>query len=279
MDAWDRDAPDSIVRDADPQMLRELVTTPVPRPCWRRNGLGLWADTFVFGASRSFSAKPHFGSNNHNATAAKVDDRYIPQGQRNRVPIKGKAMLSFLAIDRGFTTSRLRKNARLANELRIAAGIKVAGSPQEMRRDFLGGATILPRNEATRVCVMSLCLLAPMLRGEAPAQELTGVPRSDDPRDQAPNASQPSTRLVTRTNTTTATDLPPLPDIDSDQPSQKPGGTAQPSARRIVPGVSPNEVQRALDAGAGAGGVSLPRSAENAASQVQLQQGPSNREC
>ncbi len=41
-----------------------------------------------------------------------------------------------------------------------------------------------------------------------------------------------------------------------------------------MPGVSPNEVQRALDAGAGAGGVSLPRSAENAASQVQLQQGP-----
>jgi hypothetical protein len=33
--------------------------------------------------------------------AAQVDDRYIPQGRRNRVPIKGKAMLSFLAIDRG----------------------------------------------------------------------------------------------------------------------------------------------------------------------------------
>ena len=188
-------------------------------------------------------------------------------------------MLSFLAIDRGFTTSRLRKNARLANELRIAAVIKVAGSPQEMRRDFLGGATILPRNEATRVCVMSLCLLAPMLRGEATAQELTGVPRSDDPRDQAPNASQPSTRLVTRTNTTTATDLPPLPETDSDQPSQKPARTARPSARGVVPGVAPNEVQRALDAGAGAGGVSLPRSAENAASQVQLQQGPTTGEC
>ena len=41
-----------------------------------------------------------------------------------------------------------------------------------------------------------------------------------------------------------------------------------------MPGVSPNEVQRALDAGAGAGGVSLPRSAENAANRVQLQQAP-----
>jgi len=182
--------------------------------------------------------------------------------------------LSFPAIDRGFAKSRLRKNATLANELRIAAVIKMAGSPQEMRRDFLGGATILPRNEVTRVSVMSLCLLAPMLRGQAPAQELTGVPRSADPRDLAPNASQPTTRLVSRKYTTTATNLPPLPDIDSDQPSQKPGGTAQPSARRLIPGVSPNEVQRALDAGAGAGGVSLPRSAENAASQVQLQQAP-----
>ncbi len=132
----------------------------------------------------------------------------------------------------------------------------------------------MPRNEATRVCVMSLYLLAPMLRGEAPAQELTGVPRSEDPRDLAPNASQPSIRLVTRKKTTTATNLPPLPDIDSDQPPQKPGGTAQPSARRLVPGVSPNEVQRALDAGAGAGGVTLPRSAENAPSQVQLQLAP-----
>ena len=121
---------------------------------------------------------------------------------------------------------------------------------------------------------MSLYLLAPMLRGEAPAQELTGVPRSEDPRDLAPNASQPSIRHVTRKKTTTATNLPPLPGIDSDQPPQKPGGTAQPSARHLVPGVSPNEVQRALDAGAGAGGVSLPRSAENAPSQVQLQQAP-----
>ena len=71
---------------------------------------------------------------------------------------------------------------------------------------------------------------APMLRGEAPAQELTGMPRSEDPRDLAPNASQPSIRHVTRKKTTTATNLPPLPGIDSDQPPQKPGGTAQPSA-------------------------------------------------
>jgi hypothetical protein len=52
-----------------------------------------------------------------------VDDRYIPQGQRNRVPIKEKAKLSLPAIERGFITSRLRENARPANELRIAAGI------------------------------------------------------------------------------------------------------------------------------------------------------------
>ena len=88
-----------------------------------------------------------------------------------------------------------------------------------------------------------------------------------------PNASQPSIRLVTRTNTTTATNLPPLPDIDSDQPPQKPAGPPRPlrvvSAWRLA-----HEVQRALDAGAGAGGVSLPRSAENAASQVQLQLAP-----
>jgi hypothetical protein len=38
------------------------------------------------------------------------------------MPIKGKAMLSFPAKDRGFSTSRCRKNAGLANELRIAAG-------------------------------------------------------------------------------------------------------------------------------------------------------------
>jgi hypothetical protein len=41
-------------------------------------------------------------------------------------------MLSFRAMDRGFTTSRCRENTGLANELRIAAGILVAGSPQEM---------------------------------------------------------------------------------------------------------------------------------------------------
>jgi hypothetical protein len=39
------------------------------------------------------------------------------------MPIKGKAMLSLLAMDRGLATSRCRKNAGLANELRIAAGI------------------------------------------------------------------------------------------------------------------------------------------------------------
>jgi hypothetical protein len=55
--------------------------------------------------------------------SAKADNRYIPQGQRNRMPIKGKAMLSLLAMDRGLATSRCRKNAGLANELRIAAGI------------------------------------------------------------------------------------------------------------------------------------------------------------
>jgi hypothetical protein len=32
-------------------------------------------------------------------------DRYIPQDQRNRLPIKGKAMLSFPAIDRGRDTT------------------------------------------------------------------------------------------------------------------------------------------------------------------------------
>ena len=90
----------------------------------------------------------------------------------------------------------------------------------------------------------------------------------------SPNASQPSNRPTSRPNTITATDLFAQLDIDSDQSSQRTGGTAQPSARGIVPGLTPNELQRALDAGAGAGGVSLPRSAENAPSQVQLQQGP-----
>ena len=140
------------------------------------------------------------------------------------------------------------------------------------------------RNEATRVCVMSLCLLALMPRGDAPAQELARLPRSEDPREPARDPSRPSTRLVTIESTTTATDLPPLPDDDddlpplpddlSDQPPNTTGAAAGPSRRGIVPGVSINEVQRALNAGAGAGGVSLPRSAENAASQVQLQQGP-----
>jgi Putative beta-barrel porin-2, OmpL-like. bbp2 len=112
-----------------------------------------------------------------------------------------------------------------------------------------------------------------ILRGEATAQELTGLPRSDDAR-AAPSVGQPSTSLVARTNPTTAIDLPPLPETESDQSPQEPARTGRASARRVVPGVAPNEVQRALDAGAGAGGVSLPRSAENAASQVQLQQGP-----
>jgi hypothetical protein len=39
------------------------------------------------------------------------------------MPIKAKAMLSLLAMGRGFTTSRFRKDAGLANELRLAAGI------------------------------------------------------------------------------------------------------------------------------------------------------------
>jgi Putative beta-barrel porin-2, OmpL-like. bbp2 len=136
----------------------------------------------------------------------------------------------------------------------------------------------LPRHTATRVCATSLCLLASLVQGYATADDLTGVPRADDPRDRAPNASGPSTRQVARANTTPTTkppDLPPLPDFDSDQPSQGATGAGRPSARRVVPGVAPNEVQQALDAGAGAGGVSLPRSAENAATQVQLQLGPS----
>jgi Putative beta-barrel porin-2, OmpL-like. bbp2 len=121
---------------------------------------------------------------------------------------------------------------------------------------------------------MSLCLLASLLRGETTAQELTAIPRPDDPRDQPRNASQPSTRLATRDSAATATDLPPLPDIALDPAAPDSSGSPPPSARRTVRGVTPSDVQRALDAGAGAGGVSLPRSAENAASQVQLQQGP-----
>jgi hypothetical protein len=113
-----------------------------------------------------------------------------------------------------------------------------------------------------------------MLRGEAAAEELTGVPRSDATSGQAPDASQPSTRPVTPNDTTTATNPQPLPEIDADRPSGQPVRPARPSPNGFVPGVAPNEVQRALDAGAGAGGVSLPRAAENAASQVQLQQGP-----
>ena len=103
----------------------------------------------------------------------------------------------------------------------VSGRIKVAGSPQEIRRDFLGGVTSLPQHTATRVCARSLCLLASILQGYATADEFTGVPRADDPRDRAPNASQPSTRHVVRTKTTTTTkttDLPPLPDFDSDQP-------------------------------------------------------------
>jgi hypothetical protein len=65
-------------------------------------------------------------------------------------------------------------------------------------------------------------------------------------------------------------------DTDAVERSQGPGATRPSAARDVVPGIAPSEIQRALDAGAGAGGVSLPRAAENAASQVQLQQGPAS---
>jgi hypothetical protein len=146
-----------------------------------------------------------------------------------------------------------------------------------MRRDFLGGVPSLPRHTANRVCALWLCVLALILHGYATADDSTAEARADDPSDRVPHATQPSTRQVVRTTATTTNpiDLPPLPDLDTDQLSQGAADAARRSRRRVVPGVAPTEVQRALDAGAGAGGVSLPRSAENAASQVQLQQGPS----
>jgi hypothetical protein len=211
--------------------------------------------------------------------AATMDWRYIPQARCNRLPIKENAMLSFPPINRGRVASRNSANAWQANRLWIAVATKLAGYPQETRCDFLGGVTVLPQHLATGIFVMSFGLL--ILQGDATAEDLVGATRADDHGGRTPRASQPSTRRVARRSTkttaattTTTPELPPLPELEMDQSSREATEIARPSGRRVVPGVAPNEVQRALDAGAGSGGVSLPRAAENAANQVQIQQGP-----
>jgi hypothetical protein len=132
-----------------------------------------------------------------------------------------------------------------------------------MPRDLVGLATMLLSLRATGVCAMSLCLIAATLPGQAKAQD-PPIVRNPDATGEASSPAGPPVRI-------TSADLPRLPDPDTLQPAQGPGGAGQPSRR---PAASPNDLQRALNAGAGAGGVTLPRAAENAASQVQLEQGP-----